>query len=245
MIKSLKEILVLIGLCIFVIACKKEDATEKLKFGFLTVSNQTTFKDIDLKRDNLSLTKGTNGLTDIKVPVGNGKLSFFDGAGQLIVDTIYNAGENKRSNWILFQPLATIKPVILENNQSQEAKPQDGFIKVKAANLTQNIFNSPVDIVFYFLSPTTGKAVPADTLENVPMGFDKYVTLNRLSVANKSGSLFILDSKTKQRLHTRAISFNSGGDHSIYTLYIVEDKEFGTAITGGTSKVSIKVLFAN
>lgn len=248
MIKLFKYGFLLATCSILLFACKKQ-AVETTEFGLLNLSNQTTYpsEEISMTYNNTPLMtqQAASKFNNIKIPVGQGKIAFKDKTGQVFLDTVYAAKANKSSSWILFQPVSSIKPIILENNQADEAKPVAGFIKVKVANFAPHIFADEVDLAFYFNNPTTNKLVPADTLEKVSTKFGAYIDVNRFTAANKTGAIFILDSKTKQRLTSRSMPFSATGDLSIFTIYLVEDAVNGIAVNNSTYKIAIKTLFQN
>jgi hypothetical protein len=264
MIKMLKGILISIGLVLVLTACEKEVFIEPQRFASLTFANYSK----DIKEENNSVYVTSDGLpafrkSDISsdgiysmgdlmlVPEGKRRLSFFTKkGGSLFLDTVYNAEANKKTEWAYLQPPGSKKPFLIENKYYLEAKQHAGYVKVRSANFTENIFKNPVDVVFY-TQGKIGGMMPTDTLKNLPTKLDKYVLLKKGTAFDPSTglngvttfNLVLIDSKTKKPLHRGMMDIRSNEDKNFFTFFIRE--EFGVIIIGTKKKVALKTLFIN
>lgn len=260
----LKGILVSIGLGVLLTACEKEVFIEPQRFASLTFDNCT--KVINDGRENYTYvtsdglpafrksdisSDGIYSMGDLMlVPEGKRRLSFFTKkGGSLFLDTVYNAVANKKTEWAYLQPPGAKKPFVIENKYYLEAQPPAGYVKVRAANFTENIFKNPVDVVFYTLK--LGKKIPTDTLKNLPTKLDKYVLLKKGTAFDPSSGLsgattfylVLIDSKTKKPLHRGMMDIRSNEDKNFFTFFIRE--EFGVVIIGTKKRVAVKSVFIN
>lgn len=257
----LKGILISIGLGVLLTACEKEVFIEPQRFGSLSFANYTKdLKDglVYVTSDGLPAYQGDKSSDGIYsmggamlVPEGKRRLSFFTKkGGSLFLDTVYNAVANKKTQWAYLQPPGAKKPFVIENKYYLEAQPPAGYVKVRAANFTKNIFKNPVDVVFY-TQGKIGGMMPTDTLKNLPTKLDKYVLLKKGTAFNPSTglngvttfNLVLIDSKTKKPLHRGMMDIISNEDKNFFTFFIKE--EWGFVIIGTKKRVVVETLFIN
>jgi hypothetical protein len=264
MIKMLKGILVSIGLGVLLTACEKEVFIEPQRFASLTFDNCTKVINDGRENDTYVTSDGLPAFrkSDISsdgiysmgdlmlVPEGKRRLAFFTKkGGSLFLDTVYNAEANKKTQWAYLQPPGAKKPFVIENKYYLEAQPPAGYVKVRAANFTENIFTNPVDVVFYTLK--LGKKIPTDTLKNLPTKLDKYVLLKKGTAFDPSTglngvttfNLVLIDSKTKKPLHRDMLRISAYEDKNFFTFFIRQ--EFGVVIIGTKKRVAVKSVFIN
>ncbi|WP_146229813.1 hypothetical protein [Pedobacter nutrimenti] len=220
---------------------------EETRFGFLNVNNQTTYKDLNISYNDVP--KSPQGPTynqNIKIPAGTGKLSFKDPAGKTVLETAFSIEADKTKELILFQPVADLKPVVLENNQKEEPKPQKGYLKIKAANFAIHAFKKSIDLILYYDDPLTGDRVEFANLKNVSPEFKDYQTFRYpgdLS-ADMQFSVMIVDSQSQEPLLDWYTSVTATLNKSVYTMYIKENTE-GAAVLGTPYFVTVESLFAD
>ena len=244
-ISTLTTIIVIFSLLFS--SCKKELPVETKKFGILNLSNQTTFQNLSIEFNDVPLNK-TDGLDFnlIKVPEGRGKLSFKDDDGNSFLDTLYNSEPNITRNWVLFQPSADLKPVVLENTGADVAQPDNDHIKIKFANFIPKAFTKPVDVIFYWSDPDTFELVEGGRLNHIGQSFQK--DFSEILYKDKNTNnivIMIVDSDTQQPLLDDIYAvFEALNNKRILTCYFVED-QFGSTVTGTPYKILVKTLFAN
>lgn len=253
-----KIILFTLSSICFLLACKKEIALTAQRFGKINLGNQTLIKPliIDFNGDTISIE--TDLIKNIKVPIGKGTLSFKDNKGHVLADTVITIEENRIKNLVLFQPSSEAKPALIENNQENEPKPEEDFMKIKIANLAPKCLPKNVDIIIKMFDNNLGDFADLDTIENVSANFGGYINYKTFNPVTGDGYLifYIIDSTTKQPLHegfagvvyiydpTTEAFFN------IITLYINEQpNETSDANMTGTDgkpyQVQVNALFMN
>lgn len=253
-----KVILVALSLSCFLLACKKEIAQTAQRFGKINLGNQTLVKPLIIDFNGDTISTGFENTNNIKVPIGKGKLSFKDDKGNVLTDTIITIEENSIRNLVLFQPSPDTKAALIENNQENEVRPEEGFMKIKIANLAPKCLPKNVDIIIKMFDNNLGDFADLDTIENVSANFGGYINYKTFNPVTGDGYLlfYIIDSTTKQPLHegfagvvyiynpTTEAFFN------IITLYINEQpNETSDANMVGTDgkpyQVQVNALFMN
>ncbi|MEJ2903549.1 hypothetical protein [Pedobacter panaciterrae] len=253
-----KIILLTLSLGCFLLACKKEIALTAQRFGKINFGNQTLVNPLIIDYNGTTISVGLDLTKNIKVPIGKGKLSFKDDKGKVLTDTIITVEENGIKNLVLFQPSSEAKPALVENTQENEPKPEEGFMKIKIANLAQKCLPKNVDIIIKMFDNNLGDFADLDTIENVSSNFGGYTNYKTFTPVTGDGYLifYIIDSTTKQPLHEGFAGvvdindYNNGIFYNIITLYINEQtvEASGANMVGTDGKpyqVQVNALFMN
>ncbi|WP_069658897.1 hypothetical protein [Arcticibacter eurypsychrophilus] len=247
MIKILRYILFTFGFCMLLSACKKETAVEAVEFAFLNLDNRTNYtgNDLYMTYNSQALNGISASFSNIKVPVGKGKLAITDSTGKSLLDTTYTFEANKTINWVLFQPTNDVTPVILENNGSTEPQPDAEHIKVKFANFAPNAFNRPFDVVFYW-EDENFNFIEGGRIDNIPQNFPDEFTELVFKERTYWITFMLVDHETQQPLLDDIyLGYGSVEEKRIITFYLTEPTEYGSPVTGTPHKVNIKALFEN
>lgn len=245
-------------LACFLFACKKEIALTAQRFGKINLGNQTLVKPLILDYNGDTISIGMEVTKNIKVPAGKGKLSFKDDKGNVLTDTTITIEENSIKNLVLFQPSLDAKPALIENNQENEPKPEEGFMKIKIANLAPKCLPKKVDVILKMMDNNLGDFTELGTIENVSSSFGGYLSYRTFTPVTGDGYLlfYIVDSATKEPLHEGFAGvvdindYNKGTFYNIITLYINElaTEASGANMTGTDGKpylVQVNALFMN
>jgi hypothetical protein len=249
MLKTSKLALTIGALCVLFLSCKKEPVAEAVKFSFLNVDNKTTYNTNDLLMtyESRALNENNTGFKNIKVPAGIGKLAIEDSTGKSLLDTSLNFIAGKTINWVLFQPSGEVKPVILEDNGSLEPQPDAEHIKVKFAHFVPKAFPRPIDIIFYWFDPNTFELIEGGRVDNVNQNF--HISFNEVLFKESTSSSIVImpvDHESQQPLLDDIyLSYSTGQNQRILTLYLAEDAEYGSPVTGTPYKIKLDALFVN
>lgn len=253
-----KIILATLSFACLLLACRKEVALTAQRFGKINLGNQTQVKPLILDYNGDTISIGLDVTKNIKVPAGKGTLSFKNDKGHILTDTIITIEENSVRNLVLFQPAPDAKPALIENNQENERQPEEGFMKVKIANLAPKCLPKKVDVILKMMDNYLGDFTELGTIENVNSSFGGYLNYRTFTPATGDGYLlfYIVDSATKEPLHEGFAGvvdindYNKGTFYNILTLYINEQatEVSGANMTGTDGKpylVQVNALFMN
>lgn len=234
-------------------ACKKQDAFGPQKFGIMNLTNSTTANPLLISYNDVNRVGDGVDYNNIRIPVGKGRLKFKDKAGSLLLDTLLSTEENSVRNFVLFQPSATSKTVLLENNQANEPKPDAGFVKIKMANLATQCFPNKVNITMRMTDYNYGDEVDMDMIKDVKPAFEgygKYILFDP-SISDGSIAFFVTNPLTNREVRAGGIDVNNyatGKYYNVLTLALVERQNNNGNMTGADGKkytLEVKALFIN
>ncbi|MCW3467618.1 hypothetical protein [Chitinophaga nivalis] len=247
-------------LCISGVACRKDTAVDDfIVFGELNISNKTTYNNLAVQLEGVDKQLP---VSEVKLKPGPNQLKVWGLSGNpkdkpvAIFDTLLNVTAKNIYNFVLFQLNTNDKPVVIINNQTDEAKPEAGFMKIKMANFASHCFPGKIDVLMKMMDYNYGDLVDLDVIKQVQSGFGSFGKYKTFDPIMSDGSIifYVVDPVTQQPLHRDFILgvdiMNYAGQrfYNVITLYMTEKESSRGNFTGDDGKkyeVEVKSLFLN
>lgn len=259
--KRIIHLLILAAIfCTGTVSCKKETLVDDFViFGQLNIENKTTYNSLLVQLEGIDTQLSPK---DIKLKPGPNQLKVWGNTGVptdkpvQIFDTLLNVTAKNAYNFLLFQVDPGKKPVVMLNNQLDEPAPEEGFLKIKMANLAPNCFPGKIDVLMKMIDYNYGDLVDMDVMKDVKPTYGSFGKYKTFSPINSDGIIYfyILDPVTQQPLHTDFIygadimDYKANKFYNIITLFITEKEDSNGNITGIDGKqynVTVETLFIN